>query len=285
MTDYKINTRLFDQQPAEDANQIILHIIILRVLLLLTQFKIKKNEHHFEKAKRKYLEEITRNLMRIDPVFLNKLLEKVSTKYFDKKKVFLYAPEGGSASLSLCHVAHNMQWDAISEIKNPPRVQVHSSFLPQQYTGVANDRRGFFVHGIQISIQGEKDDLLIVFAQDLEAKSAKHLLLEALERQMNIFVITTKQKNKRYKKLNILELETSDHMIFGDLAQIIGHIMGRLIRINLLIRMHLLKGDPLDFLIRKDLAQLKFKKTGNKELFQRYARLEKKWMTTKSSKA
>ena len=237
ITDYQIHTPIFDQQPAEDINQIILHILVLRLLICMTKLKIKQKEKLFEKVKRKYLGDIAKNLSLVKPDFMSRLLGEITERYLDGKKIFLYAPEGGSASISANHVTHNLQWDAISEVKNPPTVHVSGSLLPQQYSGVANDRRGFYVHGTQIRIAGEKGDLLILFAKSLESKPVKHAILEALEKKMGIYVFTTKHKKIRFKKINVLELDSADDMVFGDISQIIGHILGRLIRTNLLAKL------------------------------------------------
>jgi len=272
LTDYSINSEIDDQQPAEDNNQIILHLI-----LLLTKLKLENKKSRFKSIMDKYLEDLSKNLKKINPSFINTLSNKIVDDYIKNKKVFIYAPEGGSLSISADHIAHNLQWDAISKVYNPPDVQINAALLSQQYTGIANDRKGYYVYGLQIRISANEGNLLLIFARNCSSKAVKYTILDALEKKLEVFIITNRGQAFKFKKAQIMELDISNEMLFSDIIQIIGHIIGRIVRAKLLIINKQLKGNPLAFLIEEDLAQLRIKGDANTLLDRRYKRLEKKW--------
>ncbi len=272
ITDVGINSRIFDQQSAEDSNQ-----IIASLLALYTKLKAENNLARFEAEKNSYIGKIRKSLSRIDTGFLRVLSESIAEKYTCEKAVFVYAPEGGPPGITAAHIAHNLQWDALMHVQNPPPTQVNSGIFQQQYTGVSNDRKGHFTHALQLEVSAKKGDLLLLFTRDLACAPAKFALLEALHKGMDVFALTTSKTAIGFRNANVLVLDDCAETLFADACQMIGHMLGRLVRLNLLIALGQAKNGHDAFLIENDLAQLKLKDSGNAALEKKYAELEKTW--------
>ena len=273
LTDFSVNSQILDQQPAEDSNQIILHLMVL-----LLKLKFQKKKSLFKKEKARYLGSVSKSLEKIDSEFIAQLSKSIVKRYLENRKVFVYAPEGGAISITSDHIAHNLQWDAILNVANPPTIQLNSSLLSTQYSGISNDRRGHFAHGLQIRVSANPGDLLLLFASEPNSKSVKHTILEALEKGLEVFLITSSKQKNRFKKVKELNLGATKGFVFSDVAQIIGHILGRLVRLELMISLNQSPHNIARYLIENDLAQLMIKKEANIELKAEYRRLEKKWI-------
>lgn len=273
MTDVDINSRIFDQQPAEDSNQ-----IIASLLALYTKLKAENKLAGFEAEKNSYIGKIRKSLSRIDTNFLHVLSESIAEKYVNEKAVFVYAPEGGPLGITAEHIAHNLQWDALLHVKSPPPIQVNSGIFQQQYTGVSNDREWHFTHALQLSLSGKKGDMLLLFAKDLGSKPAKFAVLEALHKGMDVFAVTTQKTAIGFRNADVMVLEDASDTLFADMCQMAGHILGRLVRLSLLIALGQAKNGHCTFLIENDLAQLKLKGSGNAALEEKYAELGKTWV-------
>lgn len=273
ITDVSVNSRIIDQQPAEDSNQ-----IIASLLVLYAKLKAKNKLADFENEKDLYINAIKESASRIDVDFLRSLSESIAEKYVNERAVFVYAPEGGQPSITTAHIAHNLQWDALMHVPDPPAITVHSGIFQEQFTGISNDRRGHFAHALQLAISGKKGDMLLLFARDLGSKPAKFAILEALHNGMDVFAVTTPKTSINFQGVNVMVLGDASEALFADACQMLGHVLGRLVRLNLLIALGQVKDGHDVFLIENDLAQLKLKETGNAALEQKYAELEKTWV-------
>jgi phosphoheptose isomerase len=205
-------------------------------------------------------EELRSAIKHIPESFVTNIADTVVETFFTRK--FLWVLGVDHPALSACaeHVAHNLYWDGVYEVSNPPPRLVFSSPTACDFSGISNDRRRDI-----IEVLSGVSDLKGQGAALLYSMSADHPALNSLVDHLSELRVPTYllfAEGEVRRKVDSLTahrtgLQKPQHQAL--LAQILGHILGRLIRLRLIEQngshaSHDLS-NPTQFLINFDLAQ------------------------------
>jgi D-sedoheptulose 7-phosphate isomerase len=222
---------IHDQQIVED--------VMLSFLYLTPQIALKGDA---SEAKKVHLTDLVAGLEKMNIQALLEIAEKVVRAYINSKAVFVLAPQGGEMAVSAEHTAHNLNWDAVYGIENPPPRIIYSTPALSNYSGIANDRRMPGIVSAQELEKAKNGDVLVLYTvakNDELPESVKNTLAEAEKRGMSI---------------NVISFDATS--IAANLFQTVGHNLGRLVRA--LLKIHLgecAESDIESVLIGEDMAQ------------------------------
>lgn len=238
-----------DQQIGEDVIQSLLQICARYTAVIL-----KGDNKTLNKISDEHRDYLQSGYARLDADLLTMMGSKVSEAYHQGRRVYVLAPEGGGVSLSAEHVAHNLNWDAVYEVREPPFRYLTSTPSGCDYSGIGNDR---FLSGVvscqQLSMASE-DDVLIIFAINGREKAVQETVNFALERNMQVFRFMGKG-SELSENDQLFDVESRSAV--ADLCQSAGHMLGRVVRLTLKMIENDAPADNelLSYLVDDDLAQ------------------------------
>jgi D-sedoheptulose 7-phosphate isomerase len=249
-TDVPFVVRVPDQQIAEDVIQ-----ALLRVAVDLAYERCAGEAGSAQDAVSGYSELLDASLDRIDPTWIERVSAAVCTAFFAGRTVFLLAPEGAPLSVSAEHTAHNFNWDAVYKIPNPPPRHIRSTPTSCDYTGIGNDRLTPGIVTWQQLDCAVPGDVLILFAQDLESEIVERVAAVAEDAGVTIFALTGRGESS--SAVDAMSLESDVPGVLGDVGQTCGHMLGRVIHMQLAeaIDPGSVADNPETYLIDHDLAQ------------------------------
>ena len=226
MTDHPIVVGVHDQQMSEDVMQVLLHVLVETAYRDLLE-----GGGHLGRCLADYTSKIERALRRLDAAVLHRISGHVCDAFVSGRGVYLLAPEGGALSLSAEHTAHNFNWDAIFEVRRPPKRVLHSTPTSCDYSGIANDRLMPGVVSCQQLDRAAPGDVLLLYAADLGSEAARNTLAAAEAAEMRIMALAGHASG--LETPDLIVYGTRDQDVLGDVTQMTGHILGRLIRLKL----------------------------------------------------
>lgn len=160
------------------------------------------------------------------------------------RRLGLYAPDSGAVGISTGHMAHNYKWDSFQGVneRNGLVMQGVSSY---HHTGVSNDGGD----GLNIALEAtdvlrSNKDLAIIFARS-SANKRTQKIVAALKKAKVPFVS--------------LFFEEDDHQIAGFLTQATGHLIARVLNVNLRLDEGKLKPQDVQTALRSELALLPYR--------------------------
>lgn len=253
ITDIAIVIDIHDQQMSEDIIQQTLHIVARCTRDRVTGCKDSATMH-----KRAYVAALARGLDLLSGSFLNALSDSVTEAFLDERHVFVLAPEGDGLSISAEHIAHNLNWDAVFEIADPPRRNISSTPTSCDFSGIGNDRLMPGVVSCQQLDKARPDDVLVLNARDSAAETVRNTLRHAKETGMIVYLLAGHDSGQGAPDCPHVILGTDSSSIVADLVQMTGHILGRLVHMKLKQRLQQSQDigpDSLSYLVECDLAQ------------------------------
>jgi phosphoheptose isomerase len=245
-----------DQQILEDVTQIIIHLLAEIVSLRLQNPGAGLD---IDELKKDYVAKVEEGFRKISPEYLGQITAAVIASFEMGRSMYLVAPDDGALSIDVNHTAHNLMWDALSNIdfNERPTNNVRSVLPTCHITGVGNDGGCGFVHALDISDNGIENDAVIVFARDTESTQTSAVLAAASGKGMKIYPICFGSANR---------------WVDADLGQMVGHMAGRIVNSRLLLTHEkITRSEFQGQLLTVDLALLKRRKRTEKELGERYA--------------
>lgn len=255
--DYPVVFPLYDQQAAEDVIQIFLSV--LSQILGPPPRNLNRPDH---------VQQVLGSLAGIEPTSLAEMAADVARAFDSRHRVFVWAPEGGGGCAVSEHIAHNLQWDALSELGVAPLARVMNVVGTVHFTGLTNDREYRHTFAEQLKIHGEAGDVLLVLAFDPASQAVNNLLTQGVSLGLRVHLVTSRRPE--YSNTVVCHvLPCDEQRVFVDLAQICGHILGRLVRLALMLiggDVPANPSDALQLLIGCDLAQLRIKDAMNNSL-------------------
>ncbi len=226
ITDNAVVAKISDQQICEDVLQAILWTII-------------NPEQRVE-----FILNLVRCLSRIDSSILFEMSDSIVSAYFYSRAVFILAPEAGPLSTAAEHVAHNLNWDAVFKIDNPPKRFIFSTPTNCDFSGIGNDRLHKEVVFRQQLDKAQEGDVLVIFSHERECDAVKNTLLVAKGKGMKLYVLSKDN------------FGSSEQFSTADLLQIVGHMTGRITRSIIKLRLGLCSETELEsVLLTEDMAQ------------------------------
>lgn len=168
----------------------------------------------------------------------------------------------GHPALAACaeHTAHNLNWDAFYEVNAVPDVNIISSPSLCDYSGISNDRRhGFLRHFSKIYPDTTDNSTTIIYSYSgVDPKLVEYGVND--QNSKNTFLFCGVEPPKKYQGNQYYCSNTKDPLSHAALAQSLGHILGRTLRLKLLETRSApnefsLSQPVVDFLMQSDLAQ------------------------------
>jgi D-sedoheptulose 7-phosphate isomerase len=251
-TDAAFVARIPDQQVAEDIIQAILHVAVD-----LAYERCVGTAGSVREAVSRYALGLGASLDRLEPAWIERVSAGVCEAFLAGRTVFLLAPEGAPLSVSAEHTAHNFNWDAVYQIPNPPLRRICSTPTSCDYTGIGNDRLIRGIVALQQVSAAMPGDVLLLFARDLTSEIVERVVAAAQSVPMTIYALAGRDGSERSRGIDAVSLESDDPGVLGDVGQMCGHMLGRVIHMRLAQAVD--PGSVIDngetYLIDHDLAQ------------------------------
>jgi D-sedoheptulose 7-phosphate isomerase len=246
--DYHIIANTFDQQTCEDVVQALMHMIIEQVGLNLLS-----KPYNFA-AYTNYIEKLLEAMDKVPAKFLFTLSEAIVHAFNGSSMVYVLGPEGQGLSLSAEHTAHNLNWDAVFEIKDPPRRHLASTPTDCDFSGIGNDRLLPGIVSLQQLDRAKPGDILLCYSHNPTVPAVRNTINKAIQHGMKIFLISGDARLD-LPGIEQLNLGTETPEMTADIAQSTGHMTGRLVRLRIKLNSQGPIPDITQFLINGDLAQ------------------------------
>jgi D-sedoheptulose 7-phosphate isomerase len=163
-------------------------------------------------------------------------------------------------SISAEHTAHNLYWDSIYEVDNPPQRLIFSSPTACDFSGISNDRRASVIANLVGLKESDGQGAVLLYSMFSDNHPLDNLLAQLDELAMPVFLLSgTGDVKLKYRWLTVHRTGIREPQIQASLAQILGHILGRIVRMKLIERrdgqVNRPTSDAARFLIDFDLAQ------------------------------
>lgn len=238
-----------DQQIGEDVVQ-----SILQICTWYTSARLHGAECQLGDIKHQYLRLLNTGYEQLDARLLTTIGRAISEAYLNERRVYVLAPEGGGVSLSAEHVAHNLNWDAVYEVRKPPARYLTSTPSGCDFSGIGNDRFLAGVVSCQQLSMACAEDVLLVFAVNADEAAVQETIAYGRNRGMRIFLLTGKSSHSGVQQV-IFNID--NRSVVADLCQTAGHMLGRVVRLTLKIHEDSIAAhdDILSYLVNDDLAQ------------------------------
>ena len=208
-------------------------------------------------------EDLRQAIRNIPASFLVGAAESIVDAFFAGQTVWVYGLDHPALSVTAEHTAHNLYWDSVYQVPNPPRRFVSSSPTACNFTGISNDRRRRLIEYLSGIEEGmSAGGVAVLYAMKAESTDDRASLIAQLGKANVSTCLFVGGTPPAVTPANILVHASgldSPQMQAG-LSQVFGHILGRLVRMKLLNRNRsetLSAADPsaARFLIDFDLAQ------------------------------
>jgi uncharacterized phosphosugar-binding protein len=165
--------------------------------------------------------------------FVLRIAESVHRSFLNRQRVRVLGL--GHPAMAACaeHTAHNLNWDAFFEVDSDPDVTIISSPSACDYSGISNDRRRDYLrHFSKIYGRGDRSTCLI-FAGDGSDVLIQELGIGAPGTLMEAFVLCVASPPEGLPETSVYCSHLVDPFDHASLAQSIGHIVGRTLRLKL----------------------------------------------------
>lgn len=206
-----------------------------------------------------HVNELQRAIAAVPVSFIAGAAQAVVDSFINRKFTWVLGLDHPALSVCAEHVAHNLYWDGIYEVSNPPPRVIFSSPTACDFSGISNDRR----RGIVELLTGVSDfkgpGVALLFS--LKCESALLSLLERLHLAgiRGFLLLGDGAIDHRGDLLTTHKTGLKSPQLQALLAQVLGHMLGRVIRLKLIeqrgARRHCDVSNPAQFLIDFDLAQ------------------------------
>jgi D-sedoheptulose 7-phosphate isomerase len=163
-------------------------------------------------------------------------------------------------SLSVCaeHTAHNFNWDAVYLVDDPPKRLISSSPTACNFSGISNDRRREVISNLAGVSKAEQRGVALLYSLNLGNHTLDGLLTKLVDSDVPVFLLSAEgQLAQSHRGVAVHNTALQEPQIQAGISQIVGHMLGRVIRMKLMERQKSGNGisDQSRFLIDFDMAQ------------------------------
>jgi phosphoheptose isomerase len=204
--------------------------------------------------------ELRKAIKGIPPAFIANAADIIVDTFSARKFVWVLGVDHPALSACAEHVAHNLYWDGIYEVTNPPPRLVFSSPTACDFSGISNDRRQDIIELLTGISDLKGQGAALIYSMD-----AQHPTLDSLLNHLNHLGVPSSllfaggEVPQGMDSLTAHRTGLRKPQLQALLAQIFGHMLGRLIRLRLVenygSHVHHDISNPTQFLINCDLAQ------------------------------
>ncbi|MBV8856586.1 MAG: SIS domain-containing protein [Acidobacteria bacterium] len=161
-------------------------------------------------------------------------------------------------ALSACaeHTAHNLYWDSVYQVESPPRRLIRSSPTACDFSGISNDRHGRYLSHLTGAGDVGGDGVALFYSMSLDSPALLEVVGRLHAEGVPALVVAAGEGRAReYANVKACTTGLREPQAQAGVAQVFGHILGRLIRLMLLGRGEGSDSAAARFLIEHDLAQ------------------------------
>lgn len=186
-----------------------------------------------EKTRRKRIFSLASNLREaVDSLMtesLDELAAEIVENFVTAKPIWVMG--FGHPALSACaeHTAHNLYWDGVYQVENPPARMVFSTPTGANLTGIANDRRKGIIAqlmGLDTCTGGSA----IIFALEAD-RSVSSLVRTLAQRGVRCFTVSA---HGQIRSRRSFRTRMDSPFAQAGVSQVFGHMLGRVVRLKLL---------------------------------------------------
>lgn len=202
-------------------------------------------------------ETLRRVVAKIPVAFIASIANLLVESFYEGRFVWVLGLDHPVLSVCAEHTAHNLYWDSIYEVRNPPERLVRSLPTGCDYSGISNDRRRGVMSDLIGSSNSDNNGLAILYSMNSDNPALKDLLRRLDEQEVPVFLFCSEiDLPVEHSCVTVFETGIKQPQIQAGVSQILGHILGRVTRMNLLEREGpKLMPNAASFLADFDLAQ------------------------------
>jgi D-sedoheptulose 7-phosphate isomerase len=243
---------LVDQQISEDIIQSLAGLIDLDGLTGPAE--------SWERAVSAYTRNLQNAIRQVPSSFISRAAEAITYAFFNRKHTWVLGFEHPALSVCAEHVAHNLYWDAIYEVADPPQRMIFSSPTACDFSGISNDRRRGIVEILTGLSQLEDDGVGLMFSMTDNHPALLSLCDRFRQSGIPAFLLCGEgQIQVEGDVVNMHRTGLRRPQLQALVAQTFGHMLGRLIRMRLIESRGAARAcnlsNPVKFLVDFDLAQ------------------------------
>jgi D-sedoheptulose 7-phosphate isomerase len=193
----------------------------------------------------------------IPETFVTSIADAVVDAFISHKLVWVFGFDHPALNICAEHTAHNLYWDGVYEVRTPPHRFIFSSPTACDLSGISNDRSSGVLQDLTGIADGRERGMALLYSMD--TRESGPLLTRLNELSISSFLFVGKGSDPSLPSVMVHETGLTEPQLAAGVAQILGHILGRVIRLRLLeangssVDQDL--SNPAQFLINNDLAQ------------------------------
>jgi phosphoheptose isomerase len=242
---------LVDQQISEDIIQSLAYVI--------EDEESHPDRQSWESLVNSYTATLRRTIKEIPTSFISEAGSHVADTFFNGKFTWVLGLDHPTLSVCAEHVAHNLYWDGIYEVTNPPQRLVFSSPTACDFSGISNDRRRGIVEILTGVSEFESQGVALLSSMTTEHPDLLSLLDRLRQARIPAFLLSGEGQMEQRDLLMPHTTGLKKPQLQALVAQTLGHMLGRLIRMRLIESNGADRdcdlSDPAKFLVDFDLAQ------------------------------
>ena len=203
--------------------------------------------------------EIGNAIRQVRSSFIDGIAKAIVRAFNDRNLVWVIGLDQPILSICAEHTAHNLYWDGIYKVNNPPPRLIRSSPTACDLSGISNDRHRLVLKSLTEPLEDEGAGVVLIFSMGMQSSSLLDLLDKLDSIGVPAFVLCGGASGALgYHGISIHESGIREPHTHASFSQAIGHVLGRIVRMRLLeqstFQPHTI-ADEARFLIDFDLAQ------------------------------
>ena len=242
---------LVDQQISED---------IIQSLACAFDLELSGQPNQWNEKLKICVDKLKRAINAIPATYITGAAQAVVDSFFTRKFTWVLGLDHPALSACAEHVAHNLYWDGIYEVSDPPQRLIFSSPTACDFSGISNDRRRGVVE-ILTGVSDFQEQGVALLSSLTSNQSTLTSLLERLHSAgiPAFLLFGNGSMDDHGPWLTTHKTGIKKPQLQALLAQILGHMLGRVIRLKLIERRGAHRvcdlSNPTQFLVDYDLAQ------------------------------
>jgi D-sedoheptulose 7-phosphate isomerase len=202
-----------------------------------------------------------RHIIRDIPAdFIFKMAESIIDTFYTGQALLVLGLNHPALSVCAEHTAHNLYWDSIYQVDEPPSRLIWSTPTACDVSGITNDRRKGGLEYLTRVSETKMQGTALLYSMTLDHPMVEELLARLRDLNIRVFILSG-SGYLTHKEVKIIAHQTglTDPQVHAGISQIFGHLLGRIVRLGLIEGQNLPDNkaitDPAQFLINFDLAQ------------------------------
>lgn len=197
-------------------------------------------------------------IQQIPASFIGGMAQAVVDAFCRDKFVWVLGFDHPSLSVCAEHTAHNFNWDAVYLVDDPPQRLISSSPTACNFSGISNDRRKEVISNLAGVSKTEQKGVGLFYSLNLGNRVLDGLLTQLNRNDVPVFLLSAEgQLAQSHCGVAVHKTALQEPQIQAGISQIVGHMLGRVIRMKLMERQK--SGNTISdhsrFLIDYDMAQ------------------------------